>query len=51
VIEKDETDGACSAVTERERERREVFTEFWWGFLKEKGHLEELNIDGRIILR
>jgi len=29
----------------------EVFTEFWWGNLREVDHLEELDVDGRIILR
>jgi len=24
---------------------------FWWGGLRERGHLEDLGIDGRIILR
>jgi hypothetical protein len=28
----------------------EVPTEFWWGNLKEGGHLEDLGVDGRIIL-
>jgi hypothetical protein len=29
----------------------ELYTEFWWGNLKERDHLEEPGIDGRIILR
>jgi len=32
------------------RERGEVCRGFWWGFLKERDHLQELSIDGRIIL-
>jgi len=29
----------------------EVHTGFWWGNLRERGHLEEPGVDGRIILR
>jgi len=29
----------------------EVHTGLWWGELREKDHLEELDIDGRIILQ
>jgi hypothetical protein len=28
-----------------------VYTEFWWGILRERDHLEDPGIDGRIILR
>jgi hypothetical protein len=28
-----------------------VYTGFWWGNLRERGHLEDLGVDGRIILR
>jgi len=31
--------------------REEVFTGFWWGNLRERDHLEDLGVDGRIILR
>jgi hypothetical protein len=30
--------------------RREAYTGFWCGDLREKGHLEDLGADGRIIL-
>jgi hypothetical protein len=29
----------------------EVSTGFWWRGLREMGHVEDLNIDGRIILK
>jgi hypothetical protein len=32
-------------------DRREVHTWFWWGDLRETQHLEDLGIDGRIILK
>jgi hypothetical protein len=31
--------------------RREVYAGFWWGKLKEKDHLKDPSLDGRIILR
>jgi hypothetical protein len=31
--------------------RREVYRGFWWGNLRERGHLKDSGIDGRIILR
>jgi hypothetical protein len=30
--------------------RGEVHTEFWWGNLRERHHLEDPDVDGRIIL-
>jgi hypothetical protein len=32
-------------------ETGEVHTGFWWEDLKERGHLEDLGADGRIILK
>jgi hypothetical protein len=31
--------------------RGEVYTGFWWGNMRERVHLEELGVDGCIILR
>jgi hypothetical protein len=31
--------------------RAELFIGFWWENLRERGHLEDTGIDGRIILR
>ena len=31
--------------------RREAYTGFWWGNLRERAHLEDPGVDGRIILR
>jgi hypothetical protein len=30
--------------------REDVHTEFWWGNLRERENLEDLGVDGRIIL-
>jgi len=30
--------------------RGEVYTGFWWGNLRERDHLEDPGVDGRIIL-
>jgi len=38
-------------VAEYEWQRGEVYTEFWGANLRERGHLEDLGVDGRIILR
>jgi len=42
-----EIGGACSTY----EGPGEVHTEFWWGNLREKGHLEDPGVNGRIILR
>ena len=39
---------ACSTYGER---RGEVHTEFWLENLRERDHLEDTSVDGRIILR
>jgi hypothetical protein len=31
--------------------RGEVHTEFWWGGLRERDHLEDAGVDGREILK
>jgi len=31
--------------------RGETYTEFWWGNVRERDHLEDTGVDGRIILR
>jgi len=32
-------------------ERGEVYTGFWWGNLRERDHLGDPGVDGRIILK
>ena len=39
--------GACSANVGR----AEAYTGFWWGNLRERGHMGDPGVDGRIILR
>ena len=46
-IEKNEMGGACSTYGGR----GEAYTRFWWGNLRERDHLGDPGIDGRIILR
>jgi hypothetical protein len=31
--------------------RREMHTEFWWGSLEKIHYLEDLGVDGRVILK
>jgi hypothetical protein len=33
------------------RGRREVHTRFWWGKLMERRHLEDLGVEGVVILK
>jgi len=33
-----------------EEERREAYTGFWWGNLRERDHLEDPGVDGRMII-
>ena len=44
-IEKNEMGWECSACG------RETYTGFWWGNLRERDHLGDPGVDGRIILR
>ena len=48
-IKEDEMSGACGMW--HVWETREMCTGLWWGNLKERNHLEDLGVDGRIILR
>jgi len=31
--------------------RKEIYTEFWWGNLRERERMDDPSVDGRIILR
>jgi len=33
------------------RGREEIHTEFWWEILRERDRLEDLRVDGRILLK
>jgi len=46
-IEKNEMGRTCSTYGRR----GEAYTGFWWGNLRERDHLQDPGIDGRIILR
>ena len=46
-IEKNEMGGACSALWGI----GEAYSGFWWGNLRERDHLGDPGVDGRIILR
>ena len=35
----------------RHADTEEVYTEFWWGSLREGGHLEDLDVHGRVIIK
>ena len=45
-IEKNEMGGACTKYG-----GGETYTGFWWGNLRERDHLGDPGVDGRIILR
>ena len=40
-----------AAVIKLQWERRGMHTGFWWEDSKERDHLEDLGVDGRIILK
>jgi len=46
-IEKNEMGRTCSAYGGK----GEAYTGLWWGNLRERDHLGDLGVDGRIILR
>jgi hypothetical protein len=31
--------------------KKRVYRKFWWGKLRERSHLQDLRVDGRIILK
>jgi hypothetical protein len=45
-IEKNWMGGVCSTYG-----RGEAYTGFWWGNLRERDHLEDQGVDGRMILK
>jgi len=45
-IKKNEMGGTC-----RKFEEREVHRGIWWRNLKERGHMEDIGVEGRIILK
>ena len=44
-------DNEMSGICRTYEGRREMSTEFWWESLKERDNLEDLVVDGRIVLR
>jgi hypothetical protein len=40
-----------AAYVARMRQREKVHTGFWWGELRERDHLKDVGVDGRIILK
>ena len=46
-IRKNEMGGACRTMGVR----REVHTGFWWGDMKERGHVEDKVVDGMALLK
>ena len=46
-IKKNEMGGHVASMGEN----RGVYTEFWWGNLRERDHLEDPGLNGRIILK
>jgi len=44
-IVKNGVGGVCSTYCGK------MYTEFWWGNLRERDHLEDADLDGRIVLK